>query len=922
MPPLHVMSCILGADWTVPGGPAALVASHRRGVRPCNGNSTADSSVGGVILMFIARFAQSLVLFQCYVTIDGQSGGLMAKRKKTANLPRRRDNATATRAHTRSRELALPSLPNWAQFAGPVALAVVLFVATLLRGLYFRSDQLDVGVAVLAIGAVALLVHRTQREGAWQISSQDLAVVGFLVFSWLSISWAAEARLALEQAIIYTIGGVIYLYARSRGEGRLTNALLWALGGLAVATWLMAGGLWNFPAAVSNMDRLSGPFQYPDTAGAVYLATWLGATAAQFASERMKDRYIWAAVGGLAAYLFALTLSRGAWVVAPFAVLAVLTVSRPGLRIAALAQMLVVGLLGFALAALTFPHFNNTGSHYAILFGFAAIVLGAIVWAVIGWLHQKGLDRWQVAFSALVIVAVLIGGALAYRARHGLSLAGQVTASVALPKGVDHLSLQLSGSGTANAQIVSLDRFGTQTTIGQKTLLPGGQTWTVKVPRSSKSVRLLAQGKGSLRLDRLTVYGQPQFMLLARAIPQSIYHRLIGISGTDLSVWERIDFWRDGMKMFAASPILGWGGNAWQAIYQGYQSFSYSSNQAHSSLVDAMVSYGIFGLVFVLAIAAAFVMGLRRAWGRGEAAGAALVTGLALWLHSLIDFDLSLAAVLLVLWLALGAMPQVRLFAIRRAGRLWPQVFGVAAGALAVWVVVLGVAAQTEAALKPPSLVQLRQAASLDPLSAQLQLEIARAELQQAGSAPSANALRQDAVVNARQAYKLNRYNQEIATLEAQMQIDQGDYAAAVSTLAVAQKDQPMLPNTYQNYLDLTTTLATHALDQHQLPLAKTYLRDSWTMYEKFLNTGEATQRVAPANLQLPPATSQLQLYAGEAAALLGGKATAIPLLQAAGSGGQPQAALWLAALGAGKATPGQDAAEIHWLTDLGVTGK
>jgi hypothetical protein len=199
---------------------------------------------------------------------------------------------------------------------------------------------------------------------------------------------------------------------------------------------------------------------------------------------------------------------------------------------------------------------------------------------------------------------------------------------------------------------------------------------------------------------------------------------------------------------------------------------------------------------------------------------------------------------------------------------------------------------------------------------------MAQAELQQAGSSPSASALRQDAVVDAHNAYKLNRYSQTIATLEAQMQIDQGDYATAVPTLAVAQKDEPMQPTTYQNYLDLTTTLATRALDQRQLPLAKTYLHDSWSMYEKFLTTGEATQRVAPANLQLPPATPQLQLYAGEAAALLGKKATAIPLLQASGSGGQPQAGLWLAALGAGKATPGQDATEIQWLAQMGVVGK
>ncbi len=849
----------------------------------------------------------------------------MAKKQKTANLPRRKPSGTRTKAPVKARSQArlLPRLPDWADVIGPAALAVTLLVATLLRGLYFRTDQLDVGVAVLAIGAIALLVKRVRQDEIWQVSYQDLAVLSFVVFSWLSILWAAEARLALEQAIVYSVGGVVYLYARTRREGRLTDALLWALGGTAFASWLMAGGVWNFPAAVTVVDRFSGPFQYPDTAGAVCLATWLGATAAQFAVQRPRTQYLWAALGGLGAYLFALTLSRGAWLVAPFAVLAVLAVSRPGLRIAALAQALVVGLFGFALAALTFPHFHNVGSHYALLYGLVAIVLGALAWAVVAWLHERGLDRWQVALATLIALLVLGGGAAALRARSGLSLSGQVTASLALPRGVDRLSLQISGSGSAKAEIVSLDRFGTQTTIGQETIQPGGETWTVQVPAGSTSTRLLAQGTGSLRLDRLSVNGQRQSMLLARAIPQSIYHRLIGISGTDLSVWERIDFWRDGMKMFEASPVIGWGGNAWQTIYQGYQSFNYSSNQAHSSLVDAMVSYGIFGLAFVLAIAAAFLLGLRRAWGKGDAAGVAMVAGAAIWLHSLIDFDLSLAAVVLLLWLGLGTMPQVRALQLRSPMRLLPQVLGVAVGGLAVWVVVLGVAAQTEGALKPPSLVQLKQAASLDPMSAQLQIQMAEAELQQAGSSPSASALRQDAVENALNAYRLNRHNQTIATLEAQMQIDQGNLAGAVATLAVAQQDQPMLPNTYQNYLELTTTLATRALDQHQAPLARGYLQDSWAMYQRFLAVGAATQKVAPANLQLPAPTPQIQLYAGETAALLGKKETAVPLLQAAAAGGQSsQASLWLAALGAGKAPAGQYAAESQWLAQMGVSSK
>ena len=849
----------------------------------------------------------------------------MAKKRKTANLPRRKAAAPAPKQKRQGISLNVPAVPALSAYVGPGALAAILIVAASLRGLYFRTDQLYIGIVVLLIGAAALFIRRARRRGDWEISWADMAVLGFVVFSWLSLLWAVEERLALQQAIVYTIAGVIYLYARSSGEGKLGPALLWALGGMAFVSWLMAGAVWQYPAAVTVVDRLSGPFQYPDTAAAIYLATWLGATVAQLFAERRPARLAWGGLAGLAAYLFALTLSRGAWVVTPFALVAFVGIVRPGRRIGALAGALLLVLLAFALAAGTFPHLNNAGSHYALLYGVLAIVLGATLAEAVDWLHARAIDRWQVALGALLIVLVLGVGALAYRARHGVALAGQTTVGLRLPQGRDNLSLEISGSGSAAAQIASLDRFGTQTTIGTKTLQPGKGTWTVEVPKGSTSVRLLSQGKGSLRLDALTVNGASESLLLARAIPQSIYHRMLGISGTDLSVWERIDFWHDGMKIFAKSPLVGFGGNAWQSVYQKYQSFDYSSNQAHSSLVDAADSYGIFGIAFILLMAAALLLALRRAWGKGDLAGAALVAGAAVFLHSLIDFDLSIASSLLVLWLALGAMPQVRLWTLRRVSSGPSQVVALLVGALGVWVIVLSSAAATEAAPKPPSLVQLRQAVSLDPMSASLHLELAQTELQQASVSTASSAIKAAAVQDANAAYRLNPNNQYTATLEAQVQIDQKSYPAALATLRVAEQDQPMNATMYQNFVDVATSLAQQALGQKKVPEAKGYLQQAWSMYEAYLANAAATTQVAPQNLQMPAPTAGLELYAGEAGALLGHTQAAESLLKSAAAGGQSSTAnLWLAALGTGssKATPAQYAPETQWLKEMGALPK
>ncbi len=848
----------------------------------------------------------------------------MAKKKKAGNLPRRKPAAPTPKQSERRAAISMPSLPHWTQAAGPLAVALILAVAACLRGLYFRIDQLHVGIVVLLVSAAVLLFRRMQRAGSWEISLADLAVFGFVVFSWLSLLWAVEERLALQQAIVYTIAGVLYLYARSRGEGTLAPTLLWGLGGIAIASWLMAGGLWQYPAAVTAVDRLSGPFQYPDTAGAVYIATWLGATVAQILASRRNARLLWGGLGGLSAYLFALTLSRGVWVIAPFAVVAMLGVLPKGRRIGAAANVGVLGLAAFAIAAKTFPHLHNAGSHYALLYGVLAIILGALFAEAAQWLHTRAIDRWQVAAAALLAILVLGGGYFAYRARSGVALAGQTTVGLYLPPGQDKLTLQLSGSGSAASQLVSLDRFGTQTVVGNKKLVPGMNAWSLRVPQSTTSVRLLSQGQGSLRLDAASVNGQKLSLLFARAIPQSIYHRVLGISGTDLSVWERIDFWHDGLKMFARSPILGSGGNAWQVIYQKYQSFNYSSKQAHSSLVDAAVSYGIFGIAFIFLIAGGLLFGLRKAWGKGDWSGTALVAAGAIFLHSLIDFDLSIASSLLILWFGLGAIPQVRALTLREVRTWLPQAAGVVLGGISIWVLVLAVAAGTEDAQKPPTLVQLRQAASLDPLSARLRLQLAQQELQQASSSSASSGLRQAAVSDAAAAYRLNPYNQYAATIEAQMQIDQGSEASALATLRIAELDQPMDPTMYQNYAELATALGAQALGHHDTQAARGYVQDAWTMYETYRANAAATTKVAPQNLQMPAPTAALQLYAGEAGALLGHRAQAVPLLQAALAGGQPQANLWLAALGAGTGkTPAvQYAAETQWLQEMGAQRK
>jgi len=265
----------------------------------------------------------------------------------------------------------------------------------------------------------------------------------------------------------------------------------------------------------------------------------------------------------------------------------------------------------------------------------------------------------------------------------------------------------------------------------------------------------------------------------------------------------------------------------------------------------------------------------------------------------------------------------VPLFSMKSTLRWLPQALGIVGGVIAVWALVLGIAAQTEAATTTPTLTQLQSAASLDPWSAQLQYEIAQQELKQSSGSSSDTALQQSAIQSVQSAYKLDPWYQDMATLQAQMQIDQGQDAAALATLKVAMRDQPLLPNTYQNYMDLADSLATQALGKKESAAAKPYVDEAWSAYQAFLSKSAAVAKVAPPDLQMPATPAQLQLFAGEAGALAGHKTQAIALLQAAQAGGQTDAGLWLAALGqqVKGVTTSQYASESQWLKAAAALG-
>ena len=97
---------------------------------------------------------------------------------------------------------------------------------------------------------------------------------------------------------------------------------------------------------------------------------------------------------------------------------------------------------------------------------------------------------------------------------------------------------------------------------------------------------------------------------------------------------ERFSQMRDAVAIIASYPILGAGPNAWEGIYQSFQTSDYVSTVVHSSYLQVGVSTGLVGLVVMTILV---VWSVRRIGDVGSPRAAAY---LVILVHGLLDFSL------------------------------------------------------------------------------------------------------------------------------------------------------------------------------------------------------------------------------------------------------------------------------------------
>ncbi len=181
----------------------------------------------------------------------------------------------------------------------------------------------------------------------------------------------------------------------------------------------------------------------------------------------------------------------------------------------------------------------------------------------------------------------------------------------------------------------------------------------------------------------------------------------------------RLGVWRDGLRLIAARPWLGWGEDGVGLHFGAFQSADWEPgdpfDRLHSMPLDLLATQGVFGLLACTVLFCLLWRQVLRVPGAEALAGA--LAAYLVW--SLLDFDWVPATA--PLWLlagagAAGSLPELR----DRARRAGTVVAGIAAVLLALVCAVPPVVADTAAFAGDNQL-----AVSVDPLQARYHAAVA-----------------------------------------------------------------------------------------------------------------------------------------------------------------------------------------------------
>ena len=139
-----------------------------------------------------------------------------------------------------------------------------------------------------------------------------------------------------------------------------------------------------------------------------------------------------------------------------------------------------------------------------------------------------------------------------------------------------------------------------------------------------------------LRINSVNINGKTKGLSYAY-LPINLVEKIESFTLNNKSLWERLVYHKDALKIIKSSPLTGSGANGWKYNYANVQEYMYSASEPHSHILQLIIDNGIVSgmLLTVIVGYVVFVIAKKKHFNLLDAAF------ILLNIHSIVDFNMS-----------------------------------------------------------------------------------------------------------------------------------------------------------------------------------------------------------------------------------------------------------------------------------------
>jgi len=603
------------------------------------------------------------------------------------------------------------------------ALMIIVFYPPYIQGLFFEKHYLPAQIFVFAVFILFLIYKWMKKEPVFFKTPVDYIAAGFVIVYFISIFAAVHTRSAIIEWMKYLMYFAVFYMLSDLADNLKTKLItLWTITASAVGSSIIGldaamGGklvkLLNniFKKLGAETDVFFGLFvrnrvhstlQYPNAMASYVMAVFFIAIGLLIISKKAWQK---ALAGGLSFILFLtfmLTKSRGAQLLFPVILVIFFIVIPKGSRIKAITQVILLAVPAVVISLIINPYLSaNKFNTKALLLVAAGMIISAISGILSGYIGSflQKVD-WKVYAAVLSAFVIIAAAAVIHMVNASVPLElsndaaeenKTITRSkdIALKPNKEYILSYKADARMEQEQnyayfvrIFSLDKnnilFGGSKQLLRENLMDtnGMEENSIRFITSENneltriSFSIYYAGT-SVKVDDVKIIDADIGKVVKKVILKNKYNLDSIISGFEniglqQSFISRLVFYKDGLKIFGRNWFLGSGGGAWDYLYRQYQSYNYSSSQAHNYPLQLGIETGILGILVLLSLVFSLVFISIKyvkeiSSGNNKIAqeeindsvflNSAVITAIAaLLIHSVMDFDFSEPAMLLLFW--------------------------------------------------------------------------------------------------------------------------------------------------------------------------------------------------------------------------------------------------------------------------------